>query len=497
MKKKLNIGTKLGYGVGASAEASLNIAFNVFNLIFYNNVLGLSGKLCGLAVFIALVFDAVSDPLVGAVSDRWRSRLGRRHPFLYLSAVPYGLCFFLIYAPPGFLHGSQVALFLWLTILTVLLRTFQTFYHVPHLALGAELTTDYRERSVLMAYNSIFGMVGGVSATVLGFAYLGRGKDHVAEPGAYATLGIGFGIFAAVVILISAVSTVRRGAALSAVPDLPNFDVGEFVRDAKACLRNKNYQMQLLGLLMIGPFIGTRETLSTYLLRFFWEVPTAKIGRISLAVIPAFFIMFALAPRLHVRFSKRAVMLGGIALTVVAASGPITLRLLGVLPDNSDPLIYRILLLERFLFYLGFSSFVMSVMSALGDVADEHELDVGRRQEGMFYSARSFFGKVTQGGGHLLAGFAIDLIGFQPKAKVGEIPESVLIGLGIVDGPLAGAFGLAAMVLYGRYRIDRDRHARIRAELAARSAAKETQQGAHTAPAEEVRLEATPAEGPG
>ncbi len=97
--------TKLAFGVGAGAEAGIHIAFNTFNFLYYNNVLGLSGTLAGMAVTIALVFDAVSDPIVGSISDRWRSNLGRRHPFLYAAAIPLALFFFCIYAPPKSLES--------------------------------------------------------------------------------------------------------------------------------------------------------------------------------------------------------------------------------------------------------------------------------------------------------------------------------------------------------------------------------------------------------
>ncbi len=468
--QRLNTGIKLGYGVGATAEACVVIAFNAFNVIFYNNVLGLSGTLCGIAVSIALIFDAISDPLIGSISDRWRSRLGRRHPFLYVASIPFGLCFFLIYSPPSFVTDSQTGLFLWLAVLTVLLRTFQTFYHVPHLALGAELTTEYHERSVLMAYSSIFGMVGGVSASVLGFAYLGASGNRVDDPAAYGTMGVAVGVFATVGILISAITTQSRGAKLSKVPDLPTFGLKQFLAEIRSCLQNKNYRFLLFGLVCLGPFVGVRETLSTYLTRFFWEIPLVQIGRLALAVVPAFILIFLIVPGLHRRYSKRSVMLGGALLAALSASVPITLRLLDLLPDNGDPWIYRMLLLERFTFYLGISSLTLSVMSALGDVADEHQLTTGRRQEGVFYSARSFFGKVTQAAGHFFAGLAIDVIGFEPGSKVGEVPKDVLIGLGIVDGPLAALFGLGAMVLYSRYAIDQAKHAEIRRALAAQQA---------------------------
>src|SRR5262249_14317937 len=146
--QRLSYRTKWAYGIGAVGEASTYIAFNTWNFLFYNNVLGLSGTLCGLAVMISLGLDAVADPVIGYLSDRWHSRLGRRHPFLYAAAIPLGISFYMIYVPPVGLSGFP--LFLWFTFFSILFRQCWTLYQIPHLALGAELTTDYRERSIVM-----------------------------------------------------------------------------------------------------------------------------------------------------------------------------------------------------------------------------------------------------------------------------------------------------------------------------------------------------------
>ena len=113
----LRTGTKFAYAIGAAAESGIGMAFNAFNFLFYTTVLGMSGTLAGLAVTIALVFDAISDPLVGSISDQWRSPLGRRHPFLYAAPVPMALFFVAIYSPPASL--SEPALFVWFTTFTI------------------------------------------------------------------------------------------------------------------------------------------------------------------------------------------------------------------------------------------------------------------------------------------------------------------------------------------------------------------------------------------
>ena len=120
--QRLPIRTKLAFGVGAGAEAAVSIAFNTWNFLFYNHVLGLSGTLCGLAVTLSLVLDAIADPVVGFMSDRWHSKLGRRHPFLFTAPIPLALSFYCIYVPPAGLTG--VALFAWFTFFTILTLVF-------------------------------------------------------------------------------------------------------------------------------------------------------------------------------------------------------------------------------------------------------------------------------------------------------------------------------------------------------------------------------------
>lgn len=141
--------------MGQIAEGVKNTGFTTFLLFYYNSVLRLSGTYAGTALLIALVFDAVTDPLVGSLSDSFKHRLGRRHPFMYASAIPLAVSFGLIFSPPEGL--GQIGLFLWLTRFAILVRASMTLYHVPHMALGAELTSDYHERIIVVAYRSGFG----------------------------------------------------------------------------------------------------------------------------------------------------------------------------------------------------------------------------------------------------------------------------------------------------------------------------------------------------
>ena len=126
-------------------------------LFYYVQVLNLNPVLAGTALLIALVFDGITDPVIGAFSDNFHSKLGRRHPLMYASAIPFGLAFYLLFSPPGSLSGTS--LFMWLTFFAISLRILMTFFLVPYYALGAELTENYRDRTALVAIRNMFSFV--------------------------------------------------------------------------------------------------------------------------------------------------------------------------------------------------------------------------------------------------------------------------------------------------------------------------------------------------
>ena len=145
---------KLWYGLGQFAEGLKAEAFALLLLFYYTSVAGLAGELAGAAILIALISDAVTDPLVGVLSDRFESRWGRRHPFMLASALPVAGFLYLAFSPPPGL--SQWGLFAWLATFSVLCRVGITFFYVPHMALGAELSSQYEERTSIVTTRFYF-----------------------------------------------------------------------------------------------------------------------------------------------------------------------------------------------------------------------------------------------------------------------------------------------------------------------------------------------------
>mgnify|MGYP002875649617 FL=1 len=139
-RRPVSLWKKAAYGFGAAAYGIKNNGFDYFFLIFYSQVMGVSAYLVSLALLIALTFDAVSDPLIGFISDNTRSRWGRRHPYMYAAAVPVAIGYFFVWNPPSSLSGDE--LFPFIVGISIVVRTLITLYEIPSSALVAEITDD-------------------------------------------------------------------------------------------------------------------------------------------------------------------------------------------------------------------------------------------------------------------------------------------------------------------------------------------------------------------
>jgi Na+/melibiose symporter-like transporter len=286
---------------------------------------------------------------------------------------------------------------------------------------------------------------------------------------AYAHMGIVVGVVSALVILASAFFTRDQIPRLPVPPaDLEPASLRSLWTDVVVALRNRNYRMLVFGFFFLSATAGVRETLESYMSLFFWELPAERIRYFAMASPIGFGLAFAITPGLNARIGKRNSAVLGVIALVIAQVLPVSLRLLGLFPANHSPRLFPLLWTSQLIYWAGIAALMISIMSALADVADEHELTTHRRQEGIFYAARTFFGKLINAVGHLLAGVALDVIGFQSNSKPSEVPASIVRELGIVYGPIAALGAIGAIAFYAQYHIDKQRLAEIQSELARR-----------------------------
>ena len=471
----LPMSSKLGFGVGQVGEGITGVVFGTFLLFYYNQVVGISAALTGVALAISLACDAISDPLAGSISDRFRSRWGRRHPFMAGSAIPLALCIVALFNPPA--DMPDLFYFGWLVVFAVLARLFLTLYHVPHMALGAEMAHDYTDRTRVFSYSQLFGTLGGAGFS---FAMLTLFFPTTADVSHGMLNAAGYPSFAAVAAIGIVISIgLCVWGTKREIPHLPTWNVEyerlspqRLWREIVTALGSHSYRMLLCGLLGCQLILGIEGTFMIYIYVHFWELSTEAMRWLSPVMLLGLPFSAIMAPHLTRLIDKRTVLLIFGSWVILNANILIMLRLFtDVLPDNGDPWLLYILLSFGFVTGLVTPALLITFNSMFADIADELELRTGARQEGIIFSARSFGFKASAAMATVLGGIALDLIGFPRGAEVGEVPDEIVFRLGLVAAPATIVIGMANLMFFTAYRLDRARVAEIQVELSKRRAA--------------------------
>ncbi|MEM1132140.1 MAG: MFS transporter [Pseudomonadota bacterium] len=452
--------TRLAYGIGSLAYATKDNAFNYFLLFFYSQVLGVPASLAGLVLSIALALDAISDPMVGLWSDKLHSRWGRRHPFMYVSALPVAVSFYLIFNPP--LDWNEEQLLWYLAAMTIAVRLSITFYEVPSIALVSELTQDYDERTILLSYRYFFAWFGGLATIVFVYQILLQPNDKVAN-GYFNIDGYGsFGLIGSLIIfttiLISAMGTHHCIPSLSQPPEKHPFSIRRSFGELRETLSNPSFIAVVIAILVFGLGVSLASALSIYFNNFFWSLTPTQTGLITAGGLIAAPIGSLAAPKVGKRFGKKPAALWITGAVCVITPLPIILRLLGLFPENGDPLLFPLLTgIIVFDLALIITSQIL-IVSMIADIPEDSEIRTGRRSEGTFFAIQAFARKCISGIGVLLAGAILDFVNF-PTDGVTQVTEDMLNHLALIYIPvLLGVyiFGLTALSFY---RINREQHA--------------------------------------
>lgn len=465
------------YGLGQAAESVKNWGFGTLLLIYYNQVHGMSGTLTSLALALALAFDAFTDPAVGSWSDNLRSKYGRRHPFMLAAIFPLPICFFLLLWPP--LGLSSWALFLWLATFTILTRTALTFFHVPYLALGAELTKDYHERTTIVMIRTGMGYLSMALVTIIAFQYFFASSEEVPQPlltrEPYFNFALVSSITMTVMMFLSIWGT--RGT----IRHLPGregkrtrFSFIRVFNELKQALENHGFRAFIIGVFLLYIYLGVHGALATHLKTFYWELDTDAIQYWQLSSMFGGIFGLPLVPYVNRWLDKKRTIILGVSVSALFSTAPVLLKLVDAMPTNETILVPMLCAFSAFGSFSGVQALV-TAGSMMADIADEHELNHGERQEGIYFSTFSLAAKCTSAGGTLIAGVALDIIQFPVNSKPGEIAEPILTRFGIVYGFVA-LIAIAALWVFLPYHLDKKRHDEIMAELRVRAdaAAKDT-----------------------
>ncbi len=460
--------TKIIYGSGDWGVAAFNTLRQIFYAIFLTDVVGLDPRLASFAALIGVIWDAINDPLVGVLSDKLRTRWGRRRPFLLIFAIPYGLAFLVLWwAPPW---QSQILLMIHVMLAYALSDTFQTLVVVPFHALTPEMTSDYDERTSLAGYRMFFNFLasvaGGVVAPMIVDATLAGGGT---QQQGYLLASAIFGATSIVPYL--AIFFAVREKALAGEPEQAGLQMvswREMVRQAwenipfryATALYMLNWVTFDLVAAVLPFFLTYWIAQGDLLLKMpvlGMPIASAVLGLIAVLALPALPFWSWAAQR----FGKRPAYMAAIGLWALI------LMSLTFVP----PMRMGLVVLMAVLMSLSYSAAHLLPEAIFPDVIDWDELRTGERHEGIYYGAKNFIRKLTTAIAIFLILQVLGWLGYQQPpagATFFQQPEAAVLGIRILIGPVAAVLLLALLVVTWFYPLDRARHARVRRLLARR-----------------------------
>jgi Na+/melibiose symporter-like transporter len=483
-KRKVPLRTKLAYSSGTINEAAVTAA-GIATLIYYNQVLGVSPSMCGLSFMIVHIVDAVSDPIMGALSDRINTRWGRRHPAMLASALPWAVVFYFLYQPPSGL--SENGYFIWLTVFYLLVRLGYTVFAVPHNALGAELTDDYHERTSVYGYKVV---VWSAASVILGmivwwviFPSTPDYDNGLLNEARYPLLAMSGAI---VIFLATVVCVFGTRDQIPFLHDTTSNRPGfkEYIRNISQLLVNPSYLGVCISWLTYATALGILMVTVNYAYLYAYGLSTEQMSVLTFLKLPGILIALPLATYLTRKLDKKVsyIITALFAATVITA--PHVFKMYGIFPGDDSTFYLWAIFAPLFIGYMTLPVMNIVVESQLVDICDLQEYNTGSRDEGVVFAVRTFAMRSTMGLGSLIGGFGLEYIDFPENAVAGELEPGVVNGLLFMSGPLYFIFMALGVLVMLLYRLDSKRHAEILAVLEERRAAQAAEEGrSHDPPA--------------
>lgn len=448
---RLNLATKLAFGAGdmGSGMTSNLIAFSF--LIFLTSVVGMEPLAAGMVLAIGKVWDAVNDPMVGYLSDRIHTPWGRRYPWMFLGAVPFGLTFFLMWLVPGLGSTGQ---FWYYVITSLLFQVFFTVVNLPYTTLTAELTTDYDERTELTSFRLASSLTGAISALALG---LGVSQVITDPQQQYLVLGGLCSVLSVLPIFWCIFGTYPYARHQQKVNPILAEEVPTplpLLEQLRIAFANRAF-LFVVGIYMFA-WLALQVTASIipFYVTFWMGLPSYFVAALLIqgTAIPMMFFVNQISQRV----GKQGAFYIGIGSWLI-----VQIALFFLQPGQVKAM-YWLCVAASF----GVATAYVVPWAMLPDVIELDELHTGQRREGIFYAFMTLLQKFGLAGGLFLVSLALETSGFVPAAT--QQPESALTAIRLFMGPMPMVLLIGALVLTRFYPLTREAHAALLLRLAER-----------------------------
>ena len=429
---------KVSWGIGAVGVALLMNSVGFLALFYMIGILSIEPAVAGAIIFVTKIFDVLSDPLVGGWSDSLKVNKSRRRPFLFFGAIISALSFVMIFTTPVFDNQiwSIAYIFLALSIYTI----GYTIFNVPYMAMPAEMTDNYHERSSIHAYRMVFVAIGSLMAVSLGPLLLEKlGRESWSS---YAVLGVGGAVIIFITMIIAwlGTSTARFTTAPVETPKL--------LSEMAYVFKNKFF-IRLLGVKALLLF-GTAAMNAAFV---FYFLHVLRYGMDTIAFYGTVLVITSIiASPFLVNLSQRI----GKRLTFVFAALCMSISFGSwVFAGPEEPM--WAVIIRAMLIGIGGAGNIIMAMSMLTDIVNFDAQSSGVRREGIFTAFYSFTEKFTFALGPLVVGVAMSLVGFDQNLEPEQLQSPAIrqaLLLGVCYIPAVCCF-LSIFVLWG-YRLTKE-----------------------------------------
>ena len=447
MSNRLSRRAKLVYGIGDTGFSLTSTILGAYFAIFMTDVVGITPGVAAAAIFIGRSWDYINDPLFGHISDRTRTRWGRRRPFLLFGALPFALTFAMLWWRPPW--ENVLALAGYYAVAYILYEASATLIYMPYFALTPELTSDYDERTSLTTYRMFFSILGSLLAFTIPLTIVGSFTPENA-PRAL-TMGLVFGIAAALPLFLVFLGTRERQEYMEQKqPSLRH--------SLRAARQNRPFVLGLIIFLLTWVAVEIVQAMLLFFIKYVVQrEPESDL------IMGAIFVTAILALPIWEwvsrRWSKRWAYVAGIAFWAV-----VQLVLITVNPATGLALILFLCVLAG----IGVAAAHVLPWSIIPDAVEWGEWQTGERYEGIFYSLVTLTRKVTTSIAIPLALLLLEFTGYVPNAP--QQPANALWGIRIAIGPIPASLLCIGILFAFRYPLTRDQYAQVAQELESRRA---------------------------
>ncbi len=462
--KKCSIVDMITYSTGEAANSLILNSIFAFAMLYYTEALGLKYSLAGLALSVAIFWDAITDPIMGHISDHTRSRFGRRHPYILIGGIMMVLTYFFLWKVPPIFTANNLVLFWYLVVMNLILRTAYTAFIIPYTALGFEMCTEYEGRSTLQGIRMGTNMLANLLGPAMAWAIFFNNNEverATKVPENYISMGFSFMVVSIFLILLVTFWTAKyikdtRNAKTEGKGVKGFFkDLWEIIQDS-----NPRWVFAFIFIVLLG--ISLVSNLQMYLYEHFLRFGGTQKSIAHGGTMVGMGLGALFSPYLVKYFEKKgAVYLGGLwsvfcclILAVLLLPGWLVPGQKLMIADIQIPITFIVFVFFHCSYWFGNGIMMPISVSMMADVSELYQLKTGINKDGAYSAAYSFATKLAMSTGPLLTGLSLTMAGFAAEKEF-QTDQAIwrLCAVTLIAGPI---ISLTALFLIKKYPVTKE-----------------------------------------